>query len=79
MANICKCLAATPLASYGWKQDTSTVFEDRPSWVLYVDLPQGQVSFHSPTRGLGPDYAGEFCGMHVSADRICKFCMAVLA
>lgn len=26
--------------------------------ILYVDLPSGQVSFHSPTRGDGPDYDG---------------------
>jgi hypothetical protein len=62
---------ADPLINYGWKQDPSTPgFE----WVLYVDLPQGQVSFHSATRGAGPDYPGEWCGEHLSAERIVAFC-----
>jgi hypothetical protein len=60
---------------YGWKQDPNTPgFE----WVLYVDLPQGQVSFHAATRGAGPDYQGEWCGEHLSAERIVAFCDAVL-
>jgi hypothetical protein len=61
---------------YGWQQDPDTPgFE----WVLYVDLPQGQVSFHAATRGAGPDYQGEWCGDHLSAERIVEFCDAVMS
>jgi len=42
----------------------------RALWVVYFELPQGQVSFHSPTRGSGPDYPGEWDGTHTSQDRI---------
>lgn len=59
---------------YGWKRDPNMPgFE----WVLYVDLPEGQVSFHSPTRGTGPDYAGEWDGQHASAERIIRFCDSI--
>lgn len=72
-------IAFAPLVSpinYGWKQDPGTPgFE----WVLYVDLPQGQVSFHAASRGAGPDYAGEWCGEHLSAERVVEFCDAVMA
>jgi hypothetical protein len=65
---------ADPMIPYGWKRDPNTPgFE----WVLYVDLPQGQVSFHAATRGEGPDYPGEFCGQHLSAERIIDFCDAM--
>ncbi len=64
---------------FGWKQDASTLFDGEPSWVLYVDLPKfGQVSFHSPTRGSGPDYQKEFDGCKgMSAGRIIQFADAV--
>ena len=62
--------------AYGWKEDpATTAFE----WVLYVDLPTGQVSFHSPTRGTGPDYSGDWDGQKLSADRIVQFCDRVFA
>lgn len=41
---------------WGWKEDPKTLFDNRSSWVLYVDTTRGQCSFHSPTRGLGPAY-----------------------
>jgi len=59
---------------YGWKQDPTVLFDGEASWVLYVDLPQGQVSFHSPTRGKGPHYPGEWDGQHKSEERILAFC-----
>jgi hypothetical protein len=64
---------------WGWREDTGVVFGDRASWVLYVDLPEGQVSFHSPTRGKGPDYSGVWDGLHASCDRILAFCDHVYA
>ena len=37
-----------------------------------------QVSFHSPTRGEGPDYPGDWCGDHFSQKRIIELCDRVL-
>lgn len=82
MQELCKALdlygskrCGDPMIAYGWKQDPNCQgFE----WVLYVDLPQGQVSFHSPTRGAGPDYAGEWDGARKSAERILAFCDNVM-
>jgi hypothetical protein len=65
-----------PVINYGWQQDPDTPgFE----WVLYVDLPQGQVSFHAATLGAGPDYQGEWDGKHLSAERVVAFCDSVMA
>jgi hypothetical protein len=62
---------------WGWKEDPSTPFGERASWVLYVDLPQGQVSFHSPSRGKGPEYLGEWDGQRKSAERVIEFCDSI--
>lgn len=64
--------------TYGWKQDLRVLFGEEASWVLYVDLPTGQVSFHSPTRGSGPDYPGQWDGLRESAGRIVRFCDRVM-
>lgn len=47
---------------FGWKKDPNTMFGEKESWVFYVDLPNGQCSFHSPTRGKGPAYHGDWDG-----------------
>lgn len=62
--------------SFGWQRDPHTPgFE----WVLYVDLPTGQVSFHSATRYAGCDYIGQWDGIRgISERRICDFCDLVL-
>ena len=57
--------------TYGWKHDPAQAFH---CWVLYVDLPQGQVSFHTASRGAGPNYAGEWDRSNASAERILAFC-----
>lgn len=56
--------------SYGWGLDPAAIgFEH----VLYLDLPDGQVSFHCPGRGKGPDYPGQWDGKPgVAPIRICK-------
>jgi hypothetical protein len=82
MDNLCDTLSkhgATLGIRYGWKQDETTLFGDEASWVLYVEVPQGQVSFHSPLRGKGPVYEGEWdrC-KDMSAGRIIQFCDSVL-
>jgi hypothetical protein len=61
--------------AWGWKRDEAAQYG--PDWVLYIDLPQGQVSFHSPARGEGPDYSGDWDRLKASADRILAFCDAV--
>jgi hypothetical protein len=48
--------------------------------VLYLDLPTGQVSFHTDARGKGPDYGKEWDGqLGQSADRICRWIQQILS
>lgn len=42
---------------WGWKVDPIQLHFP---WVLYVDIPTGQVSFHTDIRGKGPDYPGDW-------------------
>jgi len=79
LANLCtaleQCAAALAMA-FGWQRDDGT-----PGfpWVLYVDLPTGQVSFHAAQRGRGPDYAGAWDQVRdASADRIVRWCEQLL-
>lgn len=82
MQELCKILESTAKdlgINYGWKQDLATVFGGDPSWVLYIDIPeQGQCSFHSPTRGKGPPYSGDYDGTKKSTERILAFCDGVM-
>lgn len=78
MEELCKTLTASAAAlsiSWGWKEDPDEAYA---SWVLYVDLPQGQASFHSPSRMAGPDYKGDWDGLHLSGERIIAFCDSIL-
>ena len=61
---------------YGWKRDPQPPVGF--PWVLYVDLPTGQASFHSPTRGVGPDYPGEWEQSRKSRNRIIDFVEVIL-
>lgn len=74
MGELCRLLAvhAGSLGiSWGWKRDKAAInFEN----VLYVDLPTGQCSFHSPDRLGGPDYPGEWNGRRDSAEVILQYC-----
>lgn len=66
---------------WGWRQDPNVLFGERPSYVLYINLPcdgQPQVSFHSPDRGKCLDYPGDWDGARSSVERILKFCSLVL-
>lgn len=77
MANLCDVLEKHGKAlflRYGWKEDPNVVFDDQASYVLYVELPTGQVSFHCPRRGKGPDYPGMWDQSKSSQERIIKFC-----
>jgi len=82
MKNLCDCLAehGSELGiNFGWKRDPNTPLHDAPSWVLYVDLPQGQVSFHSPTRYAGPDYPASGMACARAAKRCSRSARAVLS
>lgn len=61
--------------TFGWKEDPAQAFH---KWVLYVDLPTGQVSFHAESHGEGSDYPGEWDGLHKSEERILEFCDLVM-
>jgi hypothetical protein len=61
---------------FGWGRDP-----DSPQipWVLYIDLPQGQVSFHALVKGNGPMYPAAWDGVpDASAERIIAFVNSVL-
>jgi hypothetical protein len=59
---------------FGWRQDPGAVGYP---WVLYVELPQGQVSFHSAERFAGPAYPGDWDGRRLSVDRVLAFAQSV--
>jgi hypothetical protein len=61
---------------WGWGLDKAQPVH---CWVIYIDLPTGQVSFHATSRGIGPSYAGEWDGVpgH-SPDRILRFVARLL-
>ena len=61
--------------SWGWQRDTSQPFA---SHVLYVDSPEGQISFHSPKRFSGSDYPGEWDSESVSEEVVIHFCNSVM-
>jgi hypothetical protein len=75
MDNLCEVLS-TSMCSWGWGIDNEQpVHKD----VLYVELPTGQVSFHSGRRGTGPDYSKPWDGMPgQSAGRIYNWIHALL-
>lgn len=60
---------------WGWKEDPDVEYH---KWVLYIELPTGQVSFHALHRGKGPDYTGEWDQSHASAGRIVNWCAQLL-
>jgi len=68
--------ADAPCFRWGWGTDSLTI---KFPWVLYVDLPQGQVSFHAAVKGEGPMYPGAWDGVEdASTDRILAFVDAIL-
>lgn len=77
MDNACRALLEHGAGiAWGWQED---VAQPVHRWVLYVDTPSGQISFHSAWRGDGPDYRGDWDGMRgQSADRITRWCAALL-
>jgi len=75
MDNLCKALAQSDF-TWGWGIDEKQEFHKH---VLYVDLPTGQVSFHTGQRGEGPDYGKPWDGVRdQSPDRICRWVAGIL-
>lgn len=61
---------------WGWAEDPKQSFH---RWVLYVDIPTGQVSFHTAERGCGPDYPKAWDGVRgAAAGRICSWVARIL-
>lgn len=79
MGNLCTALTANAGSLgivWGWGIDEKQDFHRH---VLYIELPTGQVSFHTATRGVGPDCPRAWDGMKgQSADRICRFAARIL-
>ena len=74
--DLCHVLASDGCGmSWGWGVDPA---QRGARFVLYLDLPQGQVSFHSTERFAGPDYDREWDGSHKSEERIIAFCDSVM-
>lgn len=72
--NLAKALdtnAADLALTWGWGVDLA---EEVHQCVLFVDLPTGQVSFHTAPRGPGPDYPGQWDGaVRQGQNRICRW------
>lgn len=80
LSEICRILTAYPTIGlrWGWKIDAVLERKGDPHHhVLYLELPQGQVSFHSGDRLQGPEYTGDWDGKKESAERIIAYCDAV--
>lgn len=60
--------------TWGWGLDLK---QPQANHVLYIDLPQGQVSLHSVQRFVGPDYPGDWDGQNATEDRVLQFCASV--
>lgn len=79
MENLAKSLceyADRANIKWGWGVDRK---ENKHNTVLYIDLPTGQVSFHTDARGPGPDYPGRWDGERgASVGRVCEFVAKVL-
>jgi len=68
-------LSGRLVLTWGWGEDKGQSIN---RWVLYVELPTGQVSFHSPQRGAGPDYLRGWDGANLSCERISQWCDSIV-
>lgn len=60
---------------WGWQRDKDAGHKN--DWILYVELPCGQCSFHSPKRHAGPDFKGRWDRSMASEEVILRFCEQV--
>lgn len=77
LALLCEFLTGCSADCWGWKMDHSAQHNNR--WVLYVELPNGQVSFHSEKRYSGPEFKGEWNRDSHSEESVVTFCEEVIA
>lgn len=76
LAAILEQHAAAAGLRWGWGTDPKQPYHNQ---VLYIDLPTGQVSFHTDQRGAGPDYPGTWDGVRdMAAERICRWVALLL-
>lgn len=78
LQNLCRILEEHGEAlgiRHGWKIDPA---QAKHRWVLYIDLPNGQCSFHSETRHTTRDYAGEWDQQSRSDQRIVAWTQSIL-
>jgi hypothetical protein len=79
MTQLCAILQQYPVPEvpkWGWAKDED---QQKHSWVLYVHIPTGQISFHTEHRGDGPDYQGDWDGIRgASVERVCKWAAQLL-
>ncbi len=60
---------------WGWKEDPAQAFH---RWVLYVELPTGQVSYHADGPMGGRRFVGEWDGFRDSAGRVLLYASSLL-
>jgi len=83
MENLAKALlehAGVLGIRWGWAVDqVSDALESPHRHVLYVDLPTGQISWHTASRSVGPDYPLAWDGARGTAPaRICAWVAQLL-
>ncbi len=74
LEQLCAELSKQDQIRWGWGVDGNGPHCN----VLYVDLPVGQVSWHSSDRYEGPDYPDEWDGLRASHDRVIEYAHCVL-
>lgn len=80
MGRLCDLLPESHFV-WGWAIDEKmrSGSGDPHYHVLYIDLPSGQVSFHTGARGQGPDYPLAWDGVRgAGAGRICRWAAYLL-
>jgi hypothetical protein len=60
---------------WGWGEDPAQEFH---KWVLYVELPTGQVSFHAAAPLTADRFPGEWDGQHMTRERVIAYAHHVL-
>lgn len=76
LEQLADCLRNEATYLFGWAVDPE---DPRLPWVLIVDLPNGQVRFHTAVKGNGPPYPGEWEGSdEQTLERVLAFVNAAL-
>lgn len=75
LSDICTLLIHLEAEAWGWGID-----HHQPVYpnVLYVDLPNGQVSFHNVHRLAGPDYPCKWDRKNMTVARVLEYCDNVI-